>query len=370
MGVIVSTSTFRNRPIEKGLAIMDSHGISTDLLPFLTSGIPGIGGKMKSAPEDFCVDECPLYLPCGAGEHLYVRITKRNLSTPDLVARLSSVLGVKAKSIGVAGLKDAQAVTSQMLSIQGVHPSALERIRTDDRLTSLEILGRHRNRLRKGHHSGNRFRITIRDVSADAGDRVPAVLAELERRGVPNYFGPQRQGRTGLNYHTGAQLLVDSERRARMSRSKRLWYLSAYQSHLFNRLLARRIDRIDRMLAGDWAMKHTNGACFPVLDPAVEQPRADRFEISPTGILFGSRAPWASGEPGAMEEAVAAEAGATAEELTRAAADCGFRGERRALRVQLKDLVWSVEQDQLTIAFSLPPGAYATGVLRELMKSE
>jgi tRNA pseudouridine13 synthase len=349
---------------------MNSPGVSKELLPFLTPGIPGIGGRMKSAPEDFYVDECPLYLPCGAGEHLYVRITKRNLSTPDLVGRLSSVLGVKAKCIGVAGLKDAQAVTSQMISIQGVELSALDRIRTDDRLTAIEILGRHRNRLRKGHHSGNRFRITIRDVSPDAGDRVPAILAELERRGVPNYFGPQRQGRSGLNYETGAQLLVDSQRRARLSRSKRLWYLSSYQSYLFNRLLARRIDRIDHMLAGDWAMKHANGACFPVTDAAMEQPRADRFEISPTGILFGSRAPWAAGEPGAMEHTVAAEVGATAEELTRAAAECGFRGERRALRVQAKDLGWSLEQDRLTITFALPPGAYATSVLRELMKSE
>lgn len=115
-------------------------------------------------------------------------------------------------------------------------------------------------------------------------------------------------------------------------------------------------------------MKHENGACFPVTDAAVEQPRADRFEISPTGILFGSRAPWASGEPGEMERAVAAEAGATSESLIRAASDCGFRGERRALRVQAKDLAWSLDQDRLTLSFSLPPGAYATSLLRELMK--
>ncbi len=349
---------------------MDSHCLPKAFLPFLTPEILGIGGRIKSSPEDFCVDECPLYLPGGTGEHLYVRITKRNLSTLDLVGRLSSILGVKAKSIGVAGLKDAQAVTSQMLSIHGVDAAALEHIRLDDRLTAIDILGRHRNRLRKGHHSGNRFRITIRDVSQDAGDHVPAVLAELARRGVPNYFGPQRQGRSGVNYQTGAQLLIDAERRAGMSRAKRLWYLSTYQSHLFNRLLARRIEWIDRILTGDWAMKHANGACFPVTDAAAEQPRADRFEISPTGILFGSRAPWASGEPGDMEQAVAAEAGATPQDLIRAAAQCGFRGERRALRVQAKDMTWQLEQDRLMISFTLPPGAYATSVLRELMKSE
>jgi tRNA pseudouridine13 synthase len=347
---------------------MDSPIVPTEILPFLTAGIPGSGGRIKETPEDFCVDERPLYLPCGEGEHLYVRITKRNLSTPDLVGRLSSVLGVKAKSIGVAGLKDAQAVTSQMVSIQGITTTALERIRPDGRLTGVESLGFHRNRLRKGHHSGNRFRVIVRGVSRDAGAHVPAILAVLERQGMPNYFGPQRQGRSGMNYRTGAQLLVDPERRSRMSRSKRLWYLSSYQSHLFNRLLALRIDRIDRLLAGDWAMKHENGACFPVTDAAVEQPRADRFEISPTGILFGSRAPWASGEPGDMERAVAAEAGATAEGLIQAAGACGFRGERRALRVPATDVAWSLDQDRLTLSFSLPPGAYATSLLREVMK--
>jgi tRNA pseudouridine13 synthase len=173
-----------------------------------------------------------------------------------------------------------------------------------------------------------------------------------------------------MNYRFGAQLLADAPRRAAMSRSKRLWYLSAYQSHLFNRLLGRRIRQIDQVLAGDWAMKHANGACFQVVDPAIEQPRADQFEISPTGILFGSRAPWASGEPGKTERAVAAEAGATPESLIQAAAACGFRGERRALRVPIKDLTWSVDGDQLTLAFSLPPGAYATSLLRELQKTD
>jgi tRNA pseudouridine13 synthase len=325
---------------------------------------------MKEIPEDFRVEECPLYVPCGEGEHLYVRVTKRNLSTPDLVGRLSSVLGVKMKCIGVAGLKDAQAVTSQMVSIQGISPDRLDRIRLDECIMAVEILGRHRNRLRKGHHSGNRFRIVVRGVEGDAALHVPAVVAVLERRGVPNYFGPQRQGRGGVNYRVGAELLTDPARRARMSRQKRLWYLSSYQSHLFNRLLARRIDRIDRLLIGDWAMKHENGACFPVTDAAVEQARADRFEISPTGILFGSRAPWATGEPGEMEQAVAAEAGATSEGLIEAARDCGFRGERRAFRVQPKDLTWSLDQNHLTLSFSLPPGAYATSLLREVMKTE
>ena len=340
------------------------------LLPYLTEAVPGIGGAIRTMPEDFRVEERPLYLPCGQGEHLYLRITKRGLATPQLVSRLSSSLGVKARCIGVAGLKDAQAVTIQMVSVQGATPEAIARLRLDEQLLAVEVLGWHRNRLRTGHHRGNRFHLVVRRIRPEAQSLVPVILEALARHGVPNYFGPQRQGRSGLNYKRGAALLYDASERAKLPRSKRLWYLHAYQSFLFNQVLARRIPRIDQVLAGDWAMKHDNGACFQVEDAGVEQPRAERFEISPTGPLFGSRASWASGEPGMIEEGCVAELGATPESLVEAAAACGFRGERRSLRVRLEELDWSLHETELTLTFTLPPGAYATSVLRELMKVE
>jgi tRNA pseudouridine13 synthase len=210
--------------------------------------------------------------------------------------------------------------------------------------------------------------LVIRNVADDAAEAVPVILQQLSTRGVPNYFGPQRQGKRGDNYEVGAALLHDARRREKMSRAQRIWYLNAYQSFLFNRMLAQRISHIDRIFIGDWAMKSENGACFQVEDADQEQPRADRFEISPTGILFGSRVSWANGEPGRIEEAVIAEAGTTQEVLISAAKACGFRGERRALRVPLAELEWSLIDDALTLSFSLPPGAYATSVLRELMK--
>jgi tRNA pseudouridine13 synthase len=331
--------------------------------------VAGIGGRIRSEPEDFRVDERPLYLPCGEGEHLYIKVTKRLLSTPDLVRRISSTVGVKVQGIGTAGLKDARAVTTQLLSLHGATEERVSRLKTDDQVLAVEVLGRHRNRLRPGHHAGNRFRLVIRDVQAEAKEAVPTILQELSGRGVPNYFGPQRQGKTGDNYQVGASLLTDLSQRERMSRAKRIWYLNAFQSHLFNRILLRRIDRLDRMLVGDWAMKMDNGACFAVEDAAREQPRADRFEISPTGLLFGSRVSWATGEPGEIEKAVVAEEGSTPERLIEAAKACGFRGERRSLRVPLVDLEWTLDGAVLTLAFSLPPGAYATSVLRELMKT-
>ena len=340
-----------------------------DTVPYLTASVPALGGRIRSTPDDFCVEERPLYLPCGEGEHLYIRVKKRGLSTPDLVLRLASQLHVKAQTIGVAGLKDAQAVTTQMLSLQGVKAETISALPTDERLLALEVLGRHRNRLRKGHHAGNQFRLVIRDVRERSEDDLQELFDELVRRGVPNYFGPQRQGRSGTNFQLGAELLQDAARRNKMPRNKRIWFMNAYQSHVFNRIVAKRIESIDRVFLGDWAMKSDNGACFPVEQPEVEQPRADRFEISPTGPLFGSRAPWATGVPGDIEQAVVAELGTTPELLSKAGAECGFRGERRALRVRLNELSWSLEGTVLTLGFWLPPGSYATSVLREVVKN-
>jgi tRNA pseudouridine13 synthase len=256
-----------------------------------------------------------------------------------------------------------------MLSLHAATEERVARLKVDDHIVAVEVLGRHRNRLRPGHHAGNRFQLVVREFNAGALDAVPAVLQELSRRGIPNYFGPQRQGKSGDNYQFGAALLGDAAKREKMSRAKRMWFLNTFQSHLFNHILARRIDRIDRMLVGDWAMKMENGACFPVEDAATDQLRADRFEISPTGILFGSRVSWATGEPGDIERAAVADQGSSPETLVEAARACGFRGERRSLRVPLTDLEWTLDASVLTLAFSLPPGAYATSVLRELMKT-
>ena len=342
----------------------------TQDLPYLTEAVPGIGGALRAEPEDFRVEELPLYHPCGEGEHLYLAVTKRGLATPQMVKRFASTLGVKARAIGVAGLKDARAVTTQMVSVQGVSAEDIARLRLDEQVQAIQVLGRHRNRLRKGHHAGNVFQVVVRGVRPCAQESVPFILEELSRRGVPNFFGPQRQGRRGQNHVIGAALLQDAPRRARLARNERSWYVHAYQSFLFNQMLVERIDRIDRVLVGDWAMKHENGACFKVEDEAAEQPRASAFEISPTGLLFGSRAQLASGEPGALERAALVKWGAAPEALRQGAAACGIRGERRALRVLLRGLDWSLKGDTLTLSFTLPPGGYATSLLRELMKTD
>ena len=152
---------------------------------------------------------------------------------------------------------------------------------------------------------------------------------------------------------------------------RRLW-ISALQSRAFNAIVAERIDQLDKIMTGDLAYKHENGACFTVEDAAVEQPRADAFEISATGPLVGYRMSMPSGQPLEIEQRALAELQLTPEDF-RKSGKHRIKGARRPLRVQPKDIELSGGVDEhggyITAAFTLPAGSYATVLMRELMKT-
>jgi tRNA pseudouridine13 synthase len=147
----------------------------------------------------------------------------------------------------------------------------------------------------------------------------------------------------------------------------RRFYVSAYQSFLFNRVLARRLERgiLDRLLLGDLAYIHGKGAVFSVDDPLAEQARADRLEISPSGPLYGYKLSMPVGLPGEMEQRVLVEEGLQLEDWR--VRGLKLKGARRALRIPLRDVQCAYDEG-LRLTFSLPPGGYATVVLRELQK--
>ena len=147
----------------------------------------------------------------------------------------------------------------------------------------------------------------------------------------------------------------------------RRFYVSAYQSALFNRLLARRLrDDLGRLLRGDLAYIHGKGAVFTVEDPAAEQARADRLEISPSGPLYGYKLTMAQGLPGEMEQQILAQEGLTLEDWRLRGLK--LKGARRALRFPLQDAAATVDDQGLVVSFGLPPGSYATVVMREVIK--
>lgn len=399
--------------------------------PYLTASLPGIGGVIKQRSEDFFVQELPLYEPSGSGEHVYCEIQKIGLTTFEAIDRIVKKLKVPQMDVGYAGLKDANAITRQVFSIRGVDEQQVMRL-NDDRM-QVQWAARHSNKLRLGHLAGNRFAIKIRDVQATDVVRVRPIIEQLQKRGMPNYFGEQRFGRRNDNDKLGAALigrnpqqllalllggpdpqldqsdqlkarqLFDAgdlqgslrywprtcgmERRvlARLiktgkplsavaavdQRITRLW-ISALQSRIFNDVLAERIEGIDTLLAGDFVIKHENGAGFFVEDPAVEQPRCDAFEISPTGPVVGYRMTEPQGRPLEIEQTVLAKYGLTLQSF-RGQSRLRIKGTRRPLRVRPTDIEYQGGGDEhgpfVLLAFTLPAGSYATVLLREVMKN-
>ncbi|RZA12538.1 MAG: tRNA pseudouridine(13) synthase TruD, partial [Lysobacteraceae bacterium] len=183
-------------------------------------------------------------------------------------------------------------------------------------------------------------------------------------RGVPNYFGGQRFGRKGDNVQQAMAMFAGR----RVKREERGMLLSAARSELFNRVLSARVDAgyWDAALDGDVWLLHGSRSVFgpePLTDALLARLRD--FDIHPTGPL------WGEGEPrsraAALELELAALEGDTAARLRKGLEGAGLRQERRALRLRPTGLAWQwAGDDALELRFTLPPGSYATTVLREL----
>ncbi|MFZ4855479.1 MAG: tRNA pseudouridine(13) synthase TruD [Desulfuromonadaceae bacterium] len=401
--------------------------IAKRIHPYLTADLPGIGGAIKEIPEDFLVEEIPAYLPCGSGEHCYLTIEKRGITTLEAISRISRSLKVPERDIGYAGMKDAVGVTRQTVSIQKLSPEKAVNLSLDG--VTVVAAARHSNKLKVGHLRGNHFRIVIRGVSSGAAGTVPVILDILKKRGMPNYFGYQRYGAQGNSHLIGAAMLrqnwrdcvdflmgdpdsvrdrewaaaIGAYQRGELQEALRMFprhcrserdllqrlvsrpgdyekafaavhprlkkmYLSAAQSFLFDEVVARRISCLDEVITGDLACKHVNGACFLVEDALAEQGRAAAFEISATGPMFGCKMKRPEGVAGILEQDILEQSGLHLH-LFDLPGGLRMEGERRPLRVPAGDLSWSASGDAVTVEFSLPKGSYATSLVRELMKA-
>ena len=347
---------------------MSSRRIDSPLetFPLWTPELQGCGGRLGPRPEDFIVEEIPAYGPSGSGEHTLALIEKRGLTTLDAVHDLAKALEIHPKNVGYAGMKDRHAVCRQALTFLGVEPQRLLQLELD----GIQILeaAPHKNKLRAGHLLGNRFTLQIHGAGQEGLERAKQVSQSLEARGVYNIFGPQRFGRFGDNA-TKARALLESGRAPRTRRHRLL--ISALQSELFNHYVEKRLAAraLEKVLEGD--IMRRGRSYFPVEDLDSERRRHASGELSLTGPIFGPRTPRPPDgtAPRAWEKEVLAEAGLSLEDL--ATFKRAGRGGRRDLLVSpspLKVTRASASPENLTLEFSLPPGAYATVVAREVLK--
>ncbi len=298
------------------------------------------------------VDEIPAYAPSGEGDHWFVKVRKRRLSTPQLTRALARATGCNERDIGVAGRKDSYAVTTQWVSLP-CEPVVPE----DDRIELLDV-SRHGNKLRLGHSHGNRFTIRWTGVVPDAAERMPALL-ERTAAGLPNYFGPQRFGRDAR----GVQQSLRQLEASRARKNELRFAVSVIQSVLFNRWLGQRVEDgfLHEALLGDVLKKRETGGLFACESPEIDTPRVASGEVDPTGPIYGPKM-WApEGVAGEREAETRDQSPLTPENWAKMAK--WGKGSRRLARVVPADVEWSIEDDVLTAQFSLPPGAYATTVM-------
>lgn len=335
-------------------------------MPYMSAALPGVGGMIKAAPEHFEVHELLPYAPGGEGEHLFVTLRRAGWNTADVARALGEQLHVRTSDIGWGGRKDKQAVTTQTFSLLLPLSVTLSRVRAQLQDLPFEIieLKRHRNKIKTGHVAGNRFKILLSGVAANAATRAQAIAECLQQKGIPNFYGEQRFG-MGQHNIDRAFTLLEGKKAPRGKKSALM--VSALQSALFNLWLKDRIGRgaFNRIMAGDVAQKTDTGGLFIVTDIQEAQKRLQQRAIVYTGPIFGFKMMGAGARAAQYESELLKAWGLDLQRFKPLKAP----GSRRAAILWPEDLKIENHDQGLQFCFTLPSGAYATTVMREFMRA-
>ena len=188
--------------------------------PLQTADLPGIGGQIRLCPEDFTVREIPAYGPDGrVGAHLLLTMHKRGLGSEDAIVEISRQTGIPRPEIGLAGLKDKDAVTEQWISVPFAAGTRLAEF--SHPAITLGTAHPHGNKLRRGHLHGNHFNIVVRELAVSGEEAAERIIAKRSRLaelgGLANLYGNQRLGDSGSNLRRGLEALaagLPAQRRA------------------------------------------------------------------------------------------------------------------------------------------------------------
>lgn len=361
-------------------------------------GKPVASAILKQNFTDFIVDEELGFEPSGSGDHVLVRLRKQDISTTELANQLARSAGISSRDVGYSGMKDRRGECSQWFSLKlaGKEPAQVRGALSSLESDSVQVLDWQRNhrKLRVGSHRANRFKLLLRDCSGPHA-AFEERLQHLALAGMPNYFGPQRFGRDfsnmqqvlaffqGLEDESGANQAPGKSESSRDNRAatskgrkrqgkKHGMLLSAARAYVFNQILSERIreQSWNRYVAGDVLNLDGTDRLFAVGADAWDEPleqRLQTFDIHPTGLLPGvikAQDKYLTvGRAADIENAVCQNYPQLVTGLMRQ----GVEASRRPLRCRVMDLQWSwPTEKELRVQFTLPRGAYATSMLREV----
>ena len=316
--------------------------------------------RLKQIPEDFIVREILDEKPrekwkekiemlhgkktkktCGkGGEYLWLTMKKTGVDFFSALEKVAGGLGIEQHRIGYAGVKDKKAVTYQTLSLRGVKKEDLQKLKIEGvEFSDFRYMKRY---LKLGDHSGNFFKITLRNLTDKESERVRKNLGKIKEKGFVNYYGGQRFGFEGRNHLIGRDILKGKteilEKFAKKQKTFRLMFIHAYQSWVWNEVAKK----------------------LPVEDiriPVVGH--KTRLEDYP--------------ESGKTIKVLLKKDGIELEDFRiRGFPELSCEGEERRMVVRPENLRYAVGKDELNrgmgkvvLEFSLPPGSYATVLVEE-----
>ena len=324
-------------------------------------GEPTTKALFKQQDEDFIVEEVLGFELTGEGEHVCLFIEKQGENTQFVAKKIASYADVKPREVSYAGLKDRHGITRQWFSVPV--PIKKELDWTDFSTETIRILKvqRHNKKLRTGCLLGNRFIVTLKEVSDI--ENVQSRCEQVQKQGVPNYFGLQRFGHDGNNLGL-FQRMVEGER----IRDKKLkgLIISSARSLIFNRIVSTRLSQHGMMpMNGDAFLLSGSRSFFSSSVDEEIQSRLASGDIQLSAPLVGK------GNPSSEEDAFAFEQASIAEwqPWADALVDLDVKSERRGMLLKPEGMQWDIDEGNrsMTLRFFLPSGAYATAVIRELV---
>ena len=191
----------------KVLATEKNIGIETFFAPY-----EGIGGKLRTTPEDFVVREVSNYPPKKEkGRFTIADVTVTNWETNHLVRDMSNWLHISRQRIGFAGTKDKRARTTRLMSFYNIPMAELSKVKLKD--VEIEDIYVSDRPIKIGNLIGNRFEIIVRNIDNKIkSNSIKDIASAIEKYGgFPNFYGIQRFGIVRPITHIVGKYIVNDD---------------------------------------------------------------------------------------------------------------------------------------------------------------
>ncbi|MCB1604838.1 MAG: tRNA pseudouridine(13) synthase TruD [Xanthomonadales bacterium] len=322
-------------------------------------------GQIKCKDADFIVTEHTDIDFTGDGEHLWLYVEKINSNTDWVAKQLSNICQVPRMQVGFAGLKDRHAITRQWFSVQLPKVSDISKINSalPDEIQIINSSW-HNRKLKTGQLDYNHFEILIRNIEGDKNS-VDENIENIKRFGFPNYFGPQRFGIEMGNIEKAKDWFSGTYKVKNKNLKSLL--ISTARSYIFNSIVAERIKQgiWNKSVKGDIFQLQGSNSWFKDSDATPDEisTRLKDFDINITAAMWGENQSISNDECLVLEENIASQFQTFQQGLTK----FRLKQERRSIRCIASELSHEWFDKNLKLSFSLQPGSYATGLIREIL---